>query len=198
MTKIAKYTILCILVLAVAAAVYFMWSKPTEDSVNIEKGRIADVRTMAQLCTVDIYSEVPVLDTINRKVIFGVQKQKGSISFDIDSLAIDDSGDTVRIVLGPEIIELYESTDDNSWAVIDTKPIGPMALFRSGKFSDKEENQVKSHIRERSKRLLYRNGTVARARAEATENLQQLMEYIYRRPVEVRDTTPEGAYRKNY
>ena len=44
---------------------------------------------MVRLCAVDIYSEVPVLDTIDNKVMFAVQKQKGSVLFDIENMQVD-------------------------------------------------------------------------------------------------------------
>ena len=136
---------------------------------------------MARLCAIDIYSEVPVLDTINGKVIFAVQKQAGSISFDMDNLSIDDSGDTIRAILPREIIDLHEATEKNSWEVIDTKAIGPLALVRSDKFTLREENLVKSRVRAKSIRLLYTNGTVRKAREEGARELRRLLEHEKRR-----------------
>ena len=106
---------------------------------------------MVQLCAIDIYSEVPILDTINNKVMFAVQKQKGSVSFDLENMQMDDNGDTVKIVLSPEIVDLYEATEDNSWEVIDTKAIGRMSMFKSDKFTDEEENALKANIKKNSK-----------------------------------------------
>ena len=155
--------------------------------------RPGEIKEMARLCTMEIYNEVPVLDTVNSKVMFAVQKQSGSISFDMDHLEIDDKGDTVRIVLPREIVELNESTDKDSWQVIDTKAIGPMAMLRSDKFTITEENRVKAKIKAKSIRRLYGNGTVHKARADAVENLQRLMKGIYRKPVIVTDPTPDGT-----
>ena len=108
------------------------------------------------------------------------------------------SGDTVIITLPPEIVELYEATDKNSWEVIDTKTIGRMAMFRSDKFTIEEENAVKAKIKEKSTKLLYRNGTIERARAEGARNLQSLMEMVYDKPVRVTDPTPKGARYAEY
>ncbi|MDE6808493.1 MAG: hypothetical protein K2J42_00160 [Muribaculaceae bacterium] len=149
---------------------------------------------MAQLCATDIYSEVPILDTINNKVIFAIQKQKGSVSFDLENMQMDSDGDTVKIVLSPEIVDLYEATEDNSWEVIDTKAIGTMSVFKSDKLTDEEENAIKANIKKNSKKLLYHNGTIERARAEGARNLQTLMEKVYRKPVKVTDSTPRGAH----
>lgn len=190
MTKIVKSLIILAIVAAIAVAVFF-WSDSPKGNIEVGKAQIEEVRSMVQLCTVDLYNEVPVLDTINGKVIFAVQKQRGSVSFDLEQIKADDAGDTVYIVLPPEIIEINEATEDNSWEVIDTKSL---SFFGSGKLTVEEENKVKSKIKDRSRRLLYENGTIEHARAEGRKNLQLLMEKIYRRPVSVTDPTPKGAH----
>lgn len=182
---------------ALAAVVYLSFTKP-EKHTDVREGWVSNIETMAQLCTVDLYSEMPILDTINNKVMFAIQKQRGSISFDLENLKIDAEGDTVKITLSPEIVELYEATEPNSWEVIDTKAIGRLAVFRSDRFSDTEENALKTRIQEKSKRQLYRNGTVRRARAEGAQNLRSLMEQLYRKPVVVTDPTPQGAHYDRY
>ena len=182
---------------ALAAVVYLSFTKP-EKHTDVREGWVSNIETMAQLCTVDLYSEMPILDTINNKVMFAIQKQRGSISFDLENLKIDAEGDTVKITLSPEIVELYEATEPNSWEVIDTKAIGRLAVFRSDRFSDTEENALKTRIQEKSKRQLYRNGTVRRARAEGAQNLRSLMEQLYRKPGVVTDPTPQGAHYDRY
>lgn len=157
---------------------------------EVAEGKVADVKQLAELCTVEIYSEVPVLDTINDKVLFGVQKQRGSVSFDLEKLQVDAQGDTVFVTLSPEIIRLEEATDSNSWEVIDTKSL---KLMRSGRLTAEEDNMVKSHIKSKSVRELYKNGTVKRARTEACENLRALYSRIYKKPVVVTDPTPNGT-----
>ena len=200
MIKKAKHILTAIVMIAVVAAglyLYFSLSLPKK-TIDVDKGKVSRIETMTRLCTVDIYSEVPVLDTINDKVMFAIQKQKGSVSFDLEKLKVDADGDTVQITLPPEIVELYESTDKNSWEVIDTKAIGRMAMFRSDKFTIEEENAVKAKIKGKSTKLLYRNGTIERARAEGARNLQSLMEMVYDKPVRVTDPTPNGARYAEY
>ena len=198
MIKKRNLIVIIIVVIAIAAAaLYFLFATPKK-TIDVSKGHISKIETMAQLCAVEIYSEVPVLDTINDKVMFAIQKQKGSVSFDLEKLQVNASGDTVIITLPPEIVELYEATDKNSWEVIDTKAIGRMAMFRSDKFTIAEENAVKAKIKEKSTKLLYRNGTIERARAEGARNLQALMEMVYDKPVRVTDPTPKGARYAEY
>lgn len=200
MFKKKKFILIAIVVIAVVTAGLFLYFSLNshKKTIDVGKGKVSRVETMARLCSVDIYSEVPVLDTINDKVMFAIQKQKGSVSFDLEKLKVNADGDTVQITLPPEIVELYEATDKNSWEVIDTKAIGRMAMFRSDKFTIAEENAVKAKIKEKSTKLLYRNGTIERARAEGACNLQSLMEMVYDMPVRVTDPTPKGARYAQY
>ena len=184
---IKKYIIAALLVIVAAGAAWF-FLQPKESSITVDPGRANVAETMARLCTVDIYSEVPVLDTINDKVIFAVQKQTGSVSFDLEKMAVDTTGDTVRIILPPEIVELYEATEKDSWRVIDTKNIGKFGAFRSSRLSDAEENAVKARIKKNSLRMLYDKGVIRRAREEGSRSLREMLEMVYRRPVIVTDT----------
>lgn len=184
---IKNYIIAALLVIVAAGAAWFLL-QPKESSITVDPGRANVAETMARLCTVDIYSEVPVLDTINDKVIFAVQKQTGSVSFDLEKMAVDTTGDTVRIILPPEIVELYEATEKDSWRVIDTKNIGKFGAFRSSRLSDAEENAVKARIKKNSLRMLYDKGVIRRAREEGSRSLREMLEMVYRRPVIVTDT----------
>ena len=194
MIKALKYIITLVLAAAFAFLgwqLYIYFQRPEE--IEVLPTKPGDVKEMARLCSMDIYNEVSVLDTVNSKVIFAVQKQRGSISFDMENLQIDDTGDTVRIILPREIVEVYESNEKNAWEVIDTKAIGPMAFLRSNKFTTAEENRVKSKIKAKAISRLYSNGTVRQARKDAVKNLSRLMEGVYRKPVIVTDPTPNGT-----
>ena len=194
MIKVLKYILPLILAVALAFLgwqFYRHFQKPEE--IEVFPSQPGDIKEMARLCSMEIYNEVSILDTVNSKVMFAVQKQSGSISFDMENMQIDDSGDTIRIVLPREIVEVYESNEKNAWEVIDTKAIGPMAFLRSNKFTTTEENRVKSKIKAKAIRRLYSNGTVRQARKDAVVNLTRLMEGIYRKPVVVFDPTPDGC-----
>ena len=52
---------------ALAAVVYLSFTKP-EKHTDVREGWVSKIETMAQLCTVDLYSEMPILDTINPKI----------------------------------------------------------------------------------------------------------------------------------
>lgn len=194
MTKALKYIVLLIFAVALAFfgwQLYRYFQRP--DEIEVLPSKPGDVKEMARLCSMEIYNEVSVLDTVNYKVIFAVQKQSGSITFDMENLKIDDSGDTVRIVLPREIVEVYEANEKNAWEVIDTKAIGPMAFLRSNKLTSAEENRVKSKLKTKAIKRLYANGTILQARKDAKEYLTRLMEGIYRKPVIVTDPTPNGT-----
>ena len=185
-----------VIVAALVAGVIIVWRSITRtDSgpeVYVRPAVISDIRDMARLCTVEIYSELPVQDTIDNKVIVAVQKQHGTVSFDMEKLDIDTSGDTVRAILPPEIVELYESTDDNAYKVVDTKGLG---LLSSDRLTNEQDNRFKERLRARSIERLYRDGVVANARKEARRQLAHLLSNAYRRTVVVRDTIPKGVLR---
>lgn len=192
MIKLLRLILLLLIAAAIGFGSYLLYSHLTSEEkpeIETQAAKIKDIRTMAQLCTVEIYSEIPVLDTINNKVIFAIQKLKGSISFDLDTLHIDTEADTIRVNLPKEIVTLYESTDPKSWEVIDTKNIGPITRFIPGtdKLTLEEENAVKAKIRRNTLRHLRKNGTITRARAEGAEHLASLLQQLYRRPVIVSD-----------
>ncbi len=187
---IIKTAATLILVIAVTVPAFLYFNANKEEKITVDEGRINEVKTMVRLCTMDIYKEVPVLDTINNKVIAAIQKQQGSISFDIENLQIDAEGDTVRLTLPHEIVEIRESTEDNSWQVIDTKNIGFLGAIRNDRLTDREENRVKAKLKRNSINMLYKDGTVRHARSEAAKNLQIMLERIYRKPVVVIDSNP--------
>lgn len=182
---LVKISVSLILVLAIIAVLFFFVNSGKESKVTVDDGRINEVKAMVRLCAMEIYKEVPVLDTIGKKVVVAVQKQQGSISFDIENLQIDAEGDTVRMVLPKEIVEIRESTDDDSWQVIDTKNIGFLGSFRSDRLSEREENRLKAKLKRNSIDMLYNDGTVERAKVEAAKNLKDLLEKIYRKPAHV-------------
>lgn len=189
--KTIRNLILTLIALASAALAAWFIFRPSDNApVTVRPGVVTDVRQMVRLCAVDIYSEIPVIDTVNNKVIMAIQKQRGLVSFDLERLDIDTSGDTVRVILPREIVELYESADDRAFEVIDTKGLG---LFTSDRLTNDEDNIVKRRIYSRSLERLYKEGVIADARREAQGQLAKMLNRHYRRPVAVRDTTPRGT-----
>lgn len=183
-----------LLVAAIAAAgAYIVWqwhSSPEADDLRMREAKIREVRGMVELCSMEIYDEVPVKGHIGKRNIFAKMTLKGSVNFDIENLSPDLTADTVRIALPPERVDVLESTDDNSYTVIDT---WNTSFLGSDHFTTAEENAIKDKVRAGWIRRVYANGTVARARAEARQNLAALLRGILGKPVVVYDPTPRGA-----
>jgi hypothetical protein len=193
MGKLFRSIIVAAFVMVVAAAVVWCLIPEKKGDVTVKDGEITGLEEMVRICTVDIYNEMPVKATVNNKMLFGIQKQTGSISFDIEHLEADNTGDTLRVWLPREIVEIHEATEPNSWEVIDTKGL---TLFTSDRMTINEENRVKEKLKEVAVSRLYRNGTVKRARAEARGTLARMLANIYRKPVIVSDSTPNGQPRR--
>ncbi|MBD5387355.1 hypothetical protein HDR70_05665 [bacterium] len=189
--KIVLGTVCAIAIIWGAYAFFFA----SKDSVIVGKGKINKVDTMVELCSIDFYNEVPIIDTVQNWECFAKQKQRGSISFDIENLEIDSKGDSVYIILPPEIIEIMESTDDKAWETVDSKDL---RWLRTSKAPIEVWTTVKKNALNKSKKNLYQAGIVERARAEGAENLQILMEKVYQKPVKVSDPTPKGAHFDEY
>lgn len=188
------------IVLGTVCAIAIIWGVyafffASKDSVIVGKGKINKVDTMVELCSIDFYNEVPIIDTVQNWECFAKQKQRGSISFDIENLEIDSKGDSVYIILPPEIIEIMESTDDKAWETVDSKDL---RWLRTSKAPIEVWTTVKKNALNKSKKNLYQAGIVERARAEGAENLQILMEKVYQKPVKVSDPTPKGAHFDEY
>lgn len=189
MIRKIKYYIAGILILVLAGAGWWLL-RPKGDSgekIVIEEARVADLRAIARLCTTEFYREASVLDTVNQKVIFGIQKQRGTISFDIEALpeqlaVVRDTtlSDTLRLKLPAERIEVLESTEKDAWRVVDTKSL---KFLGSDNMIPEEENLAKNHAISETKRRLYADGTVSRSRKEAAETLSRLLSAITSRPV---------------
>lgn len=181
-------SLLCVVVVA-AAAVYIVHSvrSGNDGPVKASPSKIAEISRVADLCTVEIYSDIPIKGRIGKKHIFARQTLSGNISFPIDSLSFRDSNDTTFVWLPKEKITLLESTDPKSFEIIDT---WNDSFLGSGHFSAAEENSIKLKARSRAIERLYADGTVGRARREAVGRLQTMLHAIWQTPVVVIDTLP--------
>lgn len=187
--RISAVTLLAAII--TVAAVWYMMS-PESDEVEIHEATVTDIKSMVRLCSMDIYQETPVKASIGHRHIFGRITLKGSVTFDIEQLTFDSAGDTLRVMLPPETIEILESTDRNAYTVIDTwdDRNNGRALFTTA-----EENKIKEQVKRNAIKNLYRKGFVRQARAEATGNLARMLSAMTSQPVIVTDPTPEGSFR---
>lgn len=160
--------------------------------LTIDGAIVKEVESMVRLCSMDIYEETPVKATIGNRHLFGRITLKGSITFDLERIVLKMSGDTLRVQLPPEKVEILESTDKDSYIVIDT---WNDRFMGSGCFTTAEENKIKEKVKQNAIKSIYRKGYVKRARAEAAENLTAMLSALTSKPVLVTDPTPEGNLR---
>lgn len=182
-----KRTIITVLIAVTLAAVAWLWfsQRDNGDDISVSDTTAIEVQQMVRLCSMEIYEEMPVSDSIDTRHLFARQLQQGSVSFDVENLDITSRGDTLVVVLPKETVELRESTRPGSWKVIDrwnTRTFGSAAITNA------EENAMKARARDKAIRRLYDNGTIARARSEAATSLQSMLSRLLHRPVEVVDT----------
>jgi len=198
MIKTLRLSIALLLSLAAIAAVGFVAYKlffKEKDAVSVEASKIADIKTLAELCTMEIYTDMPVKGNIGSKHFFARQTLQGSISFDLDSLSYNEGADTITISLPKEKVELLESTLDGSFRVIDTWNTD---FFSSPALSNTEETKIKRIARAKAIASMYADGTVAKARSEAKQRLSEFMRIVYHLPVIVNDSTPKGSNYHSY
>lgn len=200
MGKTIKWLTLLICVIGVIWGVIWIFnrynaSKRELPVAKIEPARIVDVRPMVELCSMEIYEDVPVKAHIGKRHIFARETLTGSISFDIDSISTRWCGDTLVVALPPEKVTVYESTDSDSYKVIDT---WNDQWLRSSNFTTAEENDIKRKVVEAWRLSLYDRGYVKRARNEAVKNLEGMLRpFVDGKEVRVEDPSPAG-YRDGY
>lgn len=186
----AVRTLIVLIILAAAGfAVYKWYTAPEATHITMQEAKIKDVTPMLRLCSVEIYDDVPVKGSIGGRHLFGRVALKGSISFDLDSVRMTEHGDTLALILPREIVEVYESTDEGSYQVIDT---WNDSFLGSTNFTTAEENSIKSKVRDNYRAGIYQKGYVARARKEAVANLTSLLGGLTGKTVIVTDPSPEG------
>ena len=188
--KTIRWTMITICVLAVAGLCIWWALSPEADHVKLHDAKVKDVKSMVQLCSVDFVEDVPVKASIGPRHFFGRETLTGSISFDLENLQQTQQGDTLSVVLPPEIVEIYESTDANSYLVIDT---WNDEFMGSSNFTTAEENSIKSKVADNFRKSVYAKGYVKRARAEAVTNLKSMLSGLTGKTVIVTDPTPEGT-----
>ena len=86
-------------------------SSQQSGDLTIDGAMVKEVESMVRLCSMDIYEETPVKATIGNRHLFGRITLKGSITFDLERIVLKMSGDTLRVQLPPEKVEILESTD---------------------------------------------------------------------------------------
>lgn len=185
-----KFLILIgIVVMAVGGLGTWYATSPEARNFMAYGTRTVKIEELVRLCAVEIYEDYALKDSVDGRHLFARMLVRGSISFDVEHLNVTTEGDSVVVVLPSEIVEIYEATDDDAYEPIDRWDNNN----REAPISNAEENAMKLRAKERIVSRLYENGTVRRARLEASGTLASLMRKVYRKPVRVIDPAPDGT-----
>lgn len=195
MKIIRNSIILILLVLLLAGGGYYLYrhfmEAPEVSRVKVEKSKIRDISPMLQLCTVEIYDEIPVKGRAGKKHLVAKTVIYGSISFDLENVQIIETADTIDVTLPSEIIQIQESTEPGAYQVIDTWSDG---FLDFGTLTTRQENKIKKLVLEGYRKSLYDKGLVRKARKEAARNLASLLRSATGKTVIVTDFHPNGVY----
>lgn len=178
-----------IIVMAVVSLCYLIGYRllhsPEAPDERIETAKVSDIRAMLRLCAVEVHEDIPVRGSIGSRHLFAKETVTGSISFDLDSIDFTESKDSIVITLPREIIEIKESTEPDSYKVIDN---WNDRLLGSDNFTTAEENSIKFKVRDNFKKSLYKRGIVRRARQEAGQNVTSMMKAMTGKTVVIIDS----------
>lgn len=165
------------MILVVAGGyLYWYFSRPAMkegESYPTEKATLKSVKEMARLATLDFHEEIAVKDESDGKWIVARMTIEGSVRYDMDSVRLEERGDTLMLLMPKESFDIYESTDSASYHVIDTWDARRAVMGR--KLSAAEENRIKERARRNLEATLRKRGYVARARENAKAVLLPLM-----------------------
>lgn len=178
-------------IVAVVALVSWWSSAPEADRVHVDDARIAEVKSMVQLASLDMYEEIPIKASIGNRHIIARQRLEGSVNFDLENLEMTQKGDTLMVVLPREIVTVRESDTPGSYEVVDTwndKFLG------SDHFTTAEENGIKKRAMDNYVKSLYAKGVIREARRTARENVKNLLGPVTGKTVIVIDPMPSGQY----
>ena len=167
---------IAILVLVLAAIVGTLWWVESHRvSADTIPATLEDVKGMVKLCALEIHDDVPIRDSINGKWIFAKGKINGYVTFDLERMEYEVKGDTIIVMLPPEKVEIYESTDKGAYRVYDA---WDNTLFGKGEITTAEENALKERMKQRYINAVYSKGYVRRARKSAKETLTKLFGHL--------------------
>ena len=167
--------IILIVVLALGGGLYLWRSRTESTNMAISETKLSEIKDMLKLCTMEVRDDVAIKDSINGKWIFAKATVNGYIRFDLEKLDYQVKNDSVVIILPPEEIEIYESSANNSYEVIDTWNASMLDLRR---MTAAEETAIKKRMARKYKASFYDKGYVKRARASAVEPLSRLLSII--------------------
>lgn len=192
-----KWIKIIIAVTVIAMVAFIAWtlrpSAPTPE-YKTNEARIKSITRMVELCTSDIHDEMAIKAHINGKWIVARQTVEGLIRFDLDSLRIEQRGDTTLVYLPRERVDILENAEPGAYEVLDAWDARNSVFSRT--MTAAEENAIKSKWQEESRKRVYKRGYVRQARKNAIATLTPLLNAMKgtddkNAPVIIIDPTPD-------
>ncbi len=194
--KWIKVIIVAVLVgVAAFVALKVFWPQDSAPDYKTQDARIKNISQMVELCTADIHEEWAVKDSVNGMWVVARQTIEGRIRFDLDSLKMEERGDTTFVYLPLERVDIFESTSPGSYEILDVWD-GRNVLFKRT-LTAREENRLKTRWQKRAIDRIYQRGYVKDARANAVASLSPLLGAMHGAKgkgsvVVIVDPTPSG------
>lgn len=185
--------LLLTLIVILAAAAIILWrNSQASTNMSISETKLSEIKDMVKLCSLEVRDDIAIRDSINGKWIFAKNTVNGYVRFDLEKLDYQTRNDSIVIFLPPEEIEVYESSRDNSYEVIDT---WNQSLLDMRNLTAAEETAIKKRVADRYKASFYEKGYVSRARSSAVATLSTLLSRMDDGKITVVDLYPDGYYR---
>lgn len=184
--------LLLTLIVILAAAAIILWrNSQASTNMSISETKLSEIKDMVKLCSLEVRDDIAIRDSINGKWIFAKNTVNGYVRFDLEKLDYQTRNDSIVIFLPPEEIEVYESSRDNSYEVIDT---WNQSLLDLRNLTAAEETAIKKRVADRYKASFYEKGYVSRARSSAVATLSTLLSRMDDGKITVVDLYPDGYY----
>ena len=184
--------LLLTLIVILAAAAIILWrNSQASTNMSISETKLSEIKDMVKLCSLEVRDDIAIRDSINGKWIFAKNTVNGYVRFDLEKLDYQTRNDSIVIFLPPEEIEVYESSRDNSYEVIDT---WNQSLLDLRNLTAAEETAIKKRVADRYKASFYEKGYVCRARSSAVATLSTLLSRMDDGKITVVDLYPDGYY----
>lgn len=185
--------LLLTLIVILAAGAIILWrNSQASTNMSISETKLSEIKDMVKLCSLEVRDDIAIRDSINGKWIFAKNTVNGYVRFDLEKLDYQTRNDSIVIFLPPEEIEVYESSRDNSYEVIDT---WNQSLLDLRNLTAAEETAIKKRVADRYKASFYEKGYVSRARSSAVATLSTLLSRMDDGKITVVDLYPDGYYR---
>lgn len=170
--QLIRIVLIVLILVAAGGYIYWYFSRPAAkegEEYPTEKATLKSVKEMAELATLDFHEEIAVKDESDGKWIVARMTIEGSVKYDMDSVSLEQRGDTLILLMPKESFKIYESADSASYQVIDTWDARRAMMGR--KLTATEENTIKERARRDVETTLRERGYVARARKNASATL---------------------------